>query len=280
MKAKGVTLINLSKIYPGKKGNREVRAVDNVSLDIEPGEFVTLLGPSGCGKTTTLWMIAGFEKPSGGQQQRVALARALVMEPGVLLFDEPLSNLDAKLRVQMRTEIRRIQKAVGITAIYVTHDQAEAMSMSDRIVILKDGQIAQAGAPKEVYYRPNSEFSANFIGTANILHGTVQEVNRDGTVRILVEDVLLDRVPVGERTYRSGEKCTLVIRPEACSVQAKGVFEAEVTLSTFMGAYQLYELELFGSKFTIHENNPKTKRIYKIGERARIELDISDIHII
>lgn len=280
MKAKGVTLINLSKIYPGKKGNREVRAVDNVSLDIEPGEFVTLLGPSGCGKTTTLWMIAGFEKPSGGQQQRVALARALVMEPGVLLFDEPLSNLDAKLRVQMRTEIRRIQKAVGITAIYVTHDQAEAMSMSDRIVILKDGQIAQAGAPKEVYYRPNSEFSANFIGTANILHGTVQEVNRDGTVRILVEDVLLDRVPVGERTYRSGEKYTLVIRPEACSVQEKGVFEAEVTLSTFMGAYQLYELELFGSKFTIHENNPKTKRIYKIGERARIELDISDIHII
>ena len=280
MKAKGVTLINLSKIYPGKKGNREVRAVDNVSLDIEPGEFVTLLGPSGCGKTTTLRMIAGFEKPSGGQQQRVALARALVMEPGVLLFDEPLSNLDAKLRVQMRTEIRRIQKAVGITAIYVTHDQAEAMSRSDRIVILKDGQIAQAGAPKEVYYRPNSEFSANFIGTANILHGTVQEVNRDGTVRILVEDVLLDRVPVGERTYRSGEKCTLVIRPEACSVQAKGVFEAEVTLSTFMGAYQLYELELFGSKFTIHENNPKTKRIYKIGERARIELDISDIHII
>ena len=359
MKAKGVTLINLSKIYPGKKGNREVRAVDNVSLDIEPGEFVTLLGPSGCGKTTTLRMIAGFEKPSGGdiflggesirhlspdkrdtamvfqsyalfpnlnvydnisyglkikklssdeirarvtdilkltgleglqnrhtnelsggQQQRVALARALVMEPGVLLFDEPLSNLDAKLRVQMRTEIRRIQKAVGITAIYVTHDQAEAMSMSDRIVILKDGQIAQAGAPKEVYYRPNSEFSANFIGTANILHGTVQEVNRDGTVRILVEDVLLDRVPVGERTYRSGEKYTLVIRPEACSVQEKGVFEAEVTLSTFMGAYQLYELELFGSKFTIHENNPKTKRIYKIGERARIELDISDIHII
>ncbi len=280
MKAKGVTLINLSKIYPGKKGNREVRAVDNVSLDIEPGEFVTLLGPSGCGKTTTLRMIAGFEKPSGGQQQRVALARALVMEPGVLLFDEPLSNLDAKLRVQMRTEIRRIQKAVGITAIYVTHDQAEAMSMSDRIVILKDGQIAQAGAPKEVYYRPNSEFSANFIGTANILHGTVQEVNRDGTVRILVEDVLLDSVPVGERTYRAGEKYTLVIRPEACSVQEKGVFEAEVTLSTFMGAYQLYELELFGSKFTIHENNPKTKRIYKIGERARIELDISDIHII
>ena len=280
MKAKVVTLINLSKIYPGKKGNREVRAVDNVSLDIEPGEFVTLLGPSGCGKTTTLRMIAGFEKPSGGQQQRVALARALVMEPGVLLFDEPLSNLDAKLRVQMRTEIRRIQKAVGITAIYVTHDQAEAMSMSDRIVILKDGQIAQAGAPKEVYYRPNSEFSANFIGTANILHGTVQEVNRDGTVRILVEDVLLDSVPVGERTYRAGEKYTLVIRPEACSVQEKGVFEAEVTLSTFMGAYQLYELELFGSKFTIHENNPKTKRIYKIGERARIELDISDIHII
>lgn len=359
MKAKGVTLKNLSKIYPGKKGNEDVRAVDDVSLDIEPGEFVTLLGPSGCGKTTTLRMIAGFEKPSegdillggesirhltpdkrdtamvfqtyalfpnlnvydnisyglkikrlssdeirarvteilkltgltgyenrhtnelsGGQQQRVALARALVMEPGVLLFDEPLSNLDAKLRVQMRTEIRRIQKAVGITAIYVTHDQAEAMSMSDRIVILKDGKIAQAGTPKDVYYRPNSEFSANFIGTANILHGKVQKMNDDDTVQVSVEGILLDKVPASGKVYEIGSECAIVIRPEACSVRETGVFEAEVTLSTFMGSYQLYELELFGDKFTIHENNPKTKRIYEIGERAKIELDISDIHII
>ena len=359
MNAKGVTLQNLSKIYPSRLGSeKDVHAVDDISMEIQPGEFVTLLGPSGCGKTTTLRMIAGFEKPtsgeillggesiknlspdkrdtamvfqtyalfpnlnvydnisyglkikklsaqairekvtailqltgltgletrhtnelSGGQQQRVALARALVMEPGVLLFDEPLSNLDAKLRIQMRTEIRKIQRAVGITAIYVTHDQAEAMSMSDRIVILKDGKIAQMGTPKEVYYHPNSEFAANFIGTANILKGTVQSVETDG--RLQVE--LLGRELTGIRSelaHSPGDSCTLVIRPEACSVQEQGLFEAEVTLSTFMGSYQLYELKLQDRVFTVHENNPKNKRIYQVGERAGLALDISDIHVI
>ena len=108
---------------------------------------------------------------SGGQQQRVALARALVLEPGVLLFDEPLSNLDAKLRVSMRTEIRRIQQATGITAIYVTHDQSEAMALSDSIIIMNKGVVAQIGSPQEIYYHPNSEFVADFIGEANFLRG-------------------------------------------------------------------------------------------------------------
>ena len=109
---------------------------------------------------------------SGGQQQRVALARALVLEPGVLLFDEPLSNLDAKLRVSMRTEIRRIQQATGITAIYVTHDQSEAMALSDSIIIMNKGVVAQIGSPQEIYYHPNSEFVADFIGEANFLRGS------------------------------------------------------------------------------------------------------------
>ena len=359
MKAKGVKIEHLSKIYPHKRGSgKDVYAVDDISLEIQPGEFITLLGPSGCGKTTTLRMIAGFEKPtsgdillggqsikdltpdrrdtamvfqtyalfpnlnvydnisyglkikklsseeirkkvlgileltgltgledrhtnelSGGQQQRVALARALVMEPGVLLFDEPLSNLDAKLRVQMRTEIRKIQRTVGITAIYVTHDQAEAMSMSDRIVILKDGKISQMGTPKEVYYSPESEFSANFIGTANILHGTVQTVHPDGTLSVALLDTVLEHVPC-QRTHQSGDACTLVIRPEACSVREDGLFQAEVSLSTFMGSYQLYELDLLGSRFTVHENNPKTKRIYQVGETTHLALDIRDIHVI
>ena len=120
---------------------------------------------------------------SGGQQQRVALARALVVEPGVLLFDEPLSNLDAKLRVQMRTEIRRIQQALGITAIYVTHDQSEAMAISDQIILMKNGVIAQMGTPMEIYYRPNSEFVADFIGECNFLHGKV--AGKQGRRRIV-----------------------------------------------------------------------------------------------
>ena len=110
---------------------------------------------------------------SGGQQQRVALARALVVEPGVLLFDEPLSNLDAKLRVSMRTEIRRIQQEVGITAIYVTHDQSEAMALSDQIIIMNKGVVAQIGTPQEIYFHPVSEFVADFIGEANFLRGKV-----------------------------------------------------------------------------------------------------------
>ena len=110
---------------------------------------------------------------SGGQQQRVALARALVIEPSVLLFDEPLSNLDAKLRVSMRTEIRRIQQEVGITAIYVTHDQSEAMALSDNIIIMRGGVVEQMGTPQEIYYHPVNEFVADFIGEANFLKGTM-----------------------------------------------------------------------------------------------------------
>ncbi len=112
---------------------------------------------------------------SGGQQQRVSLARALVMEPGVLLFDEPLSNLDAKLRIHMREEIRKIQKEVGITSLYVTHDQSEAMGLSDKVVIMKDGVIQQIGSPREIYQKPANAFVAGFIGKANVLEGTVKE---------------------------------------------------------------------------------------------------------
>ena len=114
---------------------------------------------------------------SGGQQQRVALARALVIEPSVLLFDEPLSNLDAKLRVTMRTEIRRIQQEVGITAIYVTHDQSEAMALSDRIIIMRSGVVEQIGTPQEIYYHPVNEFVADFIGEANFLQGRLEALS-------------------------------------------------------------------------------------------------------
>lgn len=358
MPSKSLTIKNLMKIYPSRGSQEsEVHAVDDISIDIKSGEFITLLGPSGCGKTTTLRMIAGFEKPtsgeillgdqlinnlspdkrdtamvfqtyalfpnynvydniayglklrkfdkatidqkvknilelvdlkgletrhtnqlSGGQQQRVAVARALVLEPGLLLFDEPLSNLDAKLRVQMRTEIRKLQQHVGITSVYVTHDQAEAMSMSDRIVILNKGKIAQVGTPKEVYYHPQSEFVANFIGTANILKGSVLAVNADGKMDVeIFGKVLKD---VSGNAHKVGDLCSVVIRPEACSLATEGLFESTVTLSIFMGSYQYYEAVIGDTTFIVHENNPNNKRIFDNGEKACINLNLDDIHVL
>src|SRR3954471_6480927 len=236
----------------------ELKAVDDIDLAIEHGEFVTLLGPSGCGKTTTLRMVAGLERNdtgsiviggrvvsdapaglfvppdlrklgmvfqsyaiwphmtvfdnvayplsvrhvakaeirervmtalrlvemeryadrpapalSGGQQQRVAIARALVFEPEVLLLDEPLSNLDAKLRTQMGDEFRALQKRLGITSLYVTHDQAEAMALSDRVVVMHGGHILQIGTPEEIYQRPVSRLVAAFFGSPNLLDAKV-----------------------------------------------------------------------------------------------------------
>src|ERR1700757_2711880 len=251
MQAIGVKVDSVSKRFAHRvKG--EIYAARDVSLDVRPGEFLTMLGPSGCGKTTTLRMIAGFEKPDagrirfdgqdvtdlpanqrnigfvfqnyalfphlsvfenvayglrvrglgadaiasgvarvlalvalsgyeqqfsgqlpGGEQQRVALARAIVIEPRVLLFDEPLSNLDAKLRVQMRDEIRALQRRLGITTIYVTHDQEEAMAVSDRIVVMNQGSVVQQGSAVELYHRPPSEFVARFIGRVNLVRGRV-----------------------------------------------------------------------------------------------------------
>ncbi|OFK23241.1 ABC transporter ATP-binding protein, partial [Olsenella sp. HMSC062G07] len=176
---------------------------------------------------------------SGGQQQRVALARALVLEPGVLLFDEPLSNLDAKLRVDMRTEIRRIQHNAGITAIYVTHDQSEAMALSDKIIVMRKGLVAQIGDPQTIYYHPVDEFVADFIGESNFLRGDV--VERDGATGLV--DVAGSRIPVADAGGKAvGDAATLVLRPESVHVQDKGVMRCKVTLSRFMGHYQNYHV--------------------------------------
>ncbi|MBQ5514727.1 MAG: ABC transporter ATP-binding protein, partial [Oscillospiraceae bacterium] len=174
---------------------------------------------------------------SGGQQQRVALARALVIEPSVLLFDEPLSNLDAKLRVSMRTEIRRIQQEVGITAIYVTHDQSEAMALSDNIIIMNKGVVAQMGTPQEIYYHPVNEFVADFIGEANFLRGTMTGTEQ-GHAILSVEGYPL-RV-VGKEGMKTGEEYTVVLRPEAATLGDEGGLPCRVVLSCFMGSYQNY----------------------------------------
>jgi iron(III) transport system ATP-binding protein len=214
---------------------------------------------------------------SGGQQQRVALARALVVEPGVLLFDEPLSNLDAKLRVSMRTEIRKIQQALGITAIYVTHDQSEAMSISDRIIIMNQGVVAQSGAPMEIYYHPNSEFVADFIGEANFLKGRTLGMD-GGACRVEVQgrEVLVETPnPVG-----AGQPCEVVLRPEAIRIADEGLLPCRVELSCFMGSYQNYHVLVGGTLVKISDNCPVNKKIYAVGDEARLSFDKECAHLL
>ena len=353
---KGVRLEHISKIYKDPKTGKDFYAVQDTTLDIEPGTFVTLLGPSGCGKTTTLRMIAGFESPdegdiylgdeainaltpnkrdtamvfqsyallphynvfdnvayglkirklpkeeiqervmnilklvemegmasrmtnqlSGGQQQRVALARALVIEPSVLLFDEPLSNLDAKLRVTMRTEIRKIQQKVGITAIYVTHDQSEAMSISDKIIIMSKGKVEQIGTPREIYYHPTSKFVADFIGEANFLEAQVRSA--DGEKAMI--SVAGGEFEVNNFAHaKAGETATLVLRPEGVSLSEKGLLEGTVTLSTFMGAYQYYQMMVGDIEIQITDYNPVNRRIYEVGEKAYLDFDPKGVYIL
>jgi spermidine/putrescine transport system ATP-binding protein len=283
-----------------------VVAVDDVSLEIQGGEFFSMLGPSGCGKTTTLRMIAGFETPtsgrillegkdvsytppyrrnvnmvfqqyalfphmnvfdnvafgprtkglpksdvkervegalrivrleelarrrpnelSGGQQQRVALARALVNYPSALLLDEPLGALDLKLRQAMQIELKRIQREVGITFVYVTHDQEEALTMSDRIAVMNEGKVQQLGSPEEIYGRPASSFVAGFIGAANLLPAVVEGSGSDD-VALSLPGGGRSLAPREGRDFQAGDGALLVLRPERLVV-AYGQPESEAT---------------------------------------------------
>ena len=214
---------------------------------------------------------------SGGQQQRVALARALVIEPSVLLFDEPLSNLDAKLRVSMRTEIRRIQQRVGITAIYVTHDQSEAMALSDQIIVMNKGVVAQMGTPQEIYYHPVNEFVADFIGEANFLKGVFRGVEQGKAIL----DIHGNRLPVDCRDdMREGEEYMVVLRPEAATLADTGGMPCEVVLSCFMGSYQNYHVLVGDTLVKLEEHNPKNKRIYEVGEKCSLVFDPASVHVL
>ena len=214
---------------------------------------------------------------SGGQQQRVALARALVIEPSVLLFDEPLSNLDAKLRVTMRTEIRRIQQEVGITAVYVTHDQSEAMALSDNIIIMNKGVVAQMGTPQEIYYHPVNEFVADFIGEANFLRGEMLRREKDMAV-LNVEGSEL-QVPARD-DMKAGEQYTLVLRPEAAHLEDAGGLPCKVVLSCFMGSYQNYHVMVGNTLVKLEEHNPKNKRIYQVGESCSLVFEPESVHVL
>jgi len=182
---------------------------------------------------------------SGGQQQRVALARALVLNPDLLLLDEPLSNLDAKIRVQVRAEIKKLQRQLGITTIYVTHDQEEALSLSDRVAVMKDGRVQQVGAPKELYERPRTRFVADFVGTNNLVPGQVRE--RAGT-SLVVDTALGPLRAVAEGPV--GERCVLAIRPENVAIAAGtegtgegNVVHGRVGFVAYLGSALRYDVE-------------------------------------
>ena len=330
-----VSLHQVEKWY----GNNHV--VKNMNLDIQKGEFLTLLGPSGCGKTTTLRMIAGFEdatsgiitvqgerveekepyqrdvntvfqnyslfphmtvydnvaygptikkmpkdeirkkveemlalvqmsgyekrKPdalSGGQKQRVAIARALINNPRVLLLDEPLGALDLKLRKQMQIELKRLQKKLGITFVYVTHDQEEAMTMSDRIAVMRAGVILQIGSPLEIYNHPNCRFVADFIGESNIMDGTVRSVEGK-LLRVETEDGMILTEGDG---FIGGEKICVSIRPEYLSISkdAQDGFSvrAKIKDHIYMGTVIKTSLDLVSGKelkFSRFEPDPSLR---------------------
>ncbi len=299
------------------------RVVKRLNLDVEEGEFLTMLGPSGCGKTTTLRMIAGFERPtggqiflegqdvadkkpnernvntvfqnyalfphmnvfdniafglvekkvkkdeirrrveemiklvrldgmerrmpsqmSGGQKQRVAIARALVNRPKVLLLDEPLGALDLKLRKQMQGELKHLQKQLGITFIYVTHDQEEALTMSDRIAVMNNGWLEQVGTPEEVYNHPETKFVADFIGESNIIEGYIENMTAD-TIEVTMES---GKVVMKESGYRPEEMVYLCIRPENLKVSAEPVegfkIRGQVREHVFVGSVNKTMIEL------------------------------------
>ena len=205
---------------------------------------------------------------SGGQQQRVALARALVIEPSVLLFDEPLSNLDAKLRVTMRTEIRRIQQEVGITAIYVTHDQSEAMALSDQIIIMNKGVVAQIGTPQEIYYHPVSEFVADFIGESNIVDGIMLEDRK-----VSFSGHTFNCVDAG---FGRREPVDVVVRPEDVDVvpEEKGMLRGVVTSVTFLGVHYEIIVDIGGFKWMI-----QTTDFVDVDEHIGLYIEPDAIHI-
>lgn len=346
-----------------KKSFTEGEAVlDNISLEISKGEFITLLGSSGCGKTTTLRIIAGLEQPdagsvwldgrevtglepnqrdvntvfqnyalfphmnvaenigyglklkkvpkseirkkvsqmlelvqlegyekrkpselSGGQKQRVAIARALVNNPKVLLLDEPLGALDLQLRRAMQIELKHLQKKLGITFIYITHDQEEAINMSDRIAVMRDGCIEQIGTPDEIYNHPKTSYVATFVGNANILHGVAESIQGENAIvkigndRVIVKLETSQQDTGGKQYLSAGEKVTLAVRSENILLQETAVigdtgtdYRDAVDISVADGSLDAHNKNsVSGLQATVTEKN-------FAGGQLRVTLKLSD----
>jgi spermidine/putrescine transport system ATP-binding protein len=332
--------------------------VDHIDLEVQDGEFFSLLGPSGCGKTTTLRMIGGFEEPtsglielqgqdvtwlppyrrnvntvfqsyalfphlsifenvafglrrrgikdsevksrvsemlelvelpgyeprkpnqiSGGQAQRVALARALINRPAVLLLDEPLGALDLKLRRQMQVELKRIQQEVGITFIYVTHDQEEAMTMSDRIAVMNRGRYEQLGEPESLYERPMTRFVAGFLGISNLLPGTVEGADGDYATVRLADD---SRVRAPRALADGNGRLSVGVRPEKIRLRelsddvptGHNEMTAVVRDASYLGVSTQYQVEAKGgARLTVYEQNVERAsrtELWRPGEDVRL----------
>ena len=337
-----VELRNVSKYFG------DLTAVDDVSLTIDDGEFVTLVGPSGCGKTTTLRLIAGLERPdggsvtvdgetvadadtfvppedrgvgvvfqefalfphltaaeniafgiedwaaderearvdelldlvglsahreshpdelSGGQQQRVALARSLAPEPDTLLLDEPFSNLDVDLRVEMREEVRRILKETGVTAVSVTHDQEEALSISDRVAVMHDGRIEQVGRPDRVFQHPESRFVAGFLGHASFLSGYLS----GDTVHTDVGQIPRASIHGLAEAY-DGTKLDVLVRPDDVSARpTDGEGDGEVIYRQYLGPTMLYRVRLHEEEDVVECMHNHTDQV-AIGQTVDVEV--------
>lgn len=346
-----------------KKSFTEGEAVlDNISLEISKGEFITLLGSSGCGKTTTLRIIAGLEQPdagsvwldgrevtglepnqrdvntvfqnyalfphmnvaenigyglklkkvpkseirkkvsqmlelvqlegyekrkpselSGGQKQRVAIARALVNNPKVLLLDEPLGALDLQLRRAMQIELKHLQKKLGITFIYITHDQEEAINMSDRIAVMKDGRIEQIGTPDEIYNHPKTSYVATFVGNANILHGVAESIQGENAIVKIGNDRVIVKLETSQQNtgakqhLTAGENVTLAVRSENILLQEIAVigdtgtdYRDAVDISVADGSLDAHNKNsVSGLQATVTEKN-------FAGGQLRVTLKLSD----
>lgn len=347
-------LINLSKIFYSIRG--KIKAVNNVNLEIQAGEFFVILGPSGCGKSTLLNLIAGLEKPtsgeiyfgknliaskeknvfippkdrniamvfqnyalyphlsvfeniafplkiqkmdkdkikkevekvaemlnikdlltarpaelSGGQKQRVAIARALVRKPSVFLLDEPLSNLDAQLRISARAEIKSLQKELGITTIYVTHDQVEAMSLGKRIAVMRDGKIEQVGTPEELYKNPKNIFIAQFIGRIPMNLFVVDVVEDKSSAYGLIKDLKI-KIPDEKRHLIKDKKIVIGIRPEDLFInpeKADYVFLGETKLVESWGREKLIYVKFGEYSFKILSKDETFGKKIKIGFNQR-----------
>lgn len=358
-----LALVNVNKFF------KDFHAVKDVSLEVEQGEFISLLGPSGCGKTTTLRMIAGFadassgsiylggrnvtfdppfrrntgmvfqsyalfphmsveqniafglrmrkvdkaEIPeriqrvlglihlegyekrmprelSGGQQQRVALARALAIEPEVLLLDEPLSNLDAKLREGMRIEIKRIQQEVGITTVFVTHDQEEALVLSDRIFVMNEGRVVEEGAPMDIYSRPSSAFAGLFIGHSNTLRGIVAASEGQHLVIKCGEDLTFRSAHTPNLSdFSQGEEVLALVRQERMRLHtdtnghadpSANSITAEVSLVTFLGPIIEYICMVGHQEIRVRRPNEGSLPAVSPGEKVQIEWDPADCVVV
>ncbi|OQM76097.1 ABC transporter ATP-binding protein [Manganibacter manganicus] len=237
------------------------------------GEMLTLIG------------LSGFEKRypyqlSGGQQQRVALARALAARPAMLLLDEPLSALDAKIRLSLREEIRAIQKKLDITTIFVTHDQEEALSMSDRVVVMRDGHAEQIGTPFEIYNRPATRFVANFVGTLNVLEGTVSDA-ATGKVRLGAGEVVLKD---GLDGARNGDALALALRPEAIALGPRvgndGRLTGEIMDVHFLGSVIRVRVGLGKEVVSLDTFNNSTTPPPKVGDKAEISFSCADLLVL